>query len=260
MSSDFILKIADFLSSDEWWNEITEYKETNCVLFMNDLEDTPNHKEFLCFKTFLHIITNLIDVHLCQQLGIDSDKLEQIIYDSYLQGNHKAKVIVETLQKTTDFLSFREDMVRRNKESNDEMDEMIEELAQDDKFDDLDDNALEKSLGRIVENSQNQSIFANSQKYRIEMEKKLSVPVHEPSPNFSKSIGAQTIFQPKEPHSPKQKQIFGQLGPLHVRTELIKRNTNKPTNQMPILKPSVIRSPHIPKLKNTKCVLPPLSV
>ena len=263
MNNDLIIReVGDFLSSDEWWNEITEFKTTNCVLFMNDVEDPPNNKEFLCFKTFLHIITNMIDCDLCNKLNIDSDNLEKILYDGFASGNHQAKVIVETLKKTTDFLTFREDMIKFNQDANDEMDEMIEELAKDEDFDEVDDNLLEKSIGRIIETSQNQTVLSNSQKLCIEMEKKLSVPVHEP-PSTKKSKNPkqqqQQVFQPKEPL-----QSLGKLGPLNIRNEMIKRNNNKCGQghvAFGIVKPSVIRSPHNnnPK-KNSKYVLPPLSL
>ena len=262
--NSLIEKIGEFISSSEWWNEILEFKTTNCVIFTNDVEDPPNQKEFLCYKSYLHIVINLIDYCLCEKLGIDSDEFEKIMFESYEEGNHQAKIIIETLEKATNFENFREEMIRENEEADDEMDDMIQELAQNEEFDELNNEFLEKSIGRIVETTQNQTITAQAQKKCMEIEMKLNIAAPEKKENEQQ----EQVFSPHEPE--EQANIIGKLGPLRPlgRTEFIKRNNtagNHPNRMMQahspgIIKPVMLKNNKMNRIKTGKVVLPPLSV
>lgn len=175
---ELLKKISKYLASDEWWSPIFDFKTTNCVLFKEG--ENASTQEYMCYKSFLHTITNLVDCQLCNKLDISADEFEELIYNSYKQKNATAKLIVRTLQNILDFTQFREEMIKENEEAEDEMDEMIEELANNSDIDDMNEEELVDSVGSIVEKVQTESVMNKSKQNALEMERNVATEAAKP--------------------------------------------------------------------------------
>lgn len=144
-------EIADFLSDETWWNPILEFKINNCVLFSNG--KNMKIQELVCFRAYLHVLYGVIEYELCKKLKITPDEFDNIVYNAYIQENYRAKIILETLKKATDFEEFRRDMIRHNDEMEEEMNEMIEQFACEKDIENLDVDMLSESMNDIIQKS-----------------------------------------------------------------------------------------------------------
>ena len=182
MSEEEIIdQIADFLSSDEWWDPILDFKAEKCVFFHRT--ENPTFEDFEYYSQFQQLIIELIDSKMCISLALTHDKFENIVFNQYDKESFRAKTIVETLRKTLDFEKFREDMIRFNEE--DEEEEDIDE-----------ENEQESQKSNEIE-SQNQK----QQKYDEEI---LFVP-HEPT---KPTINQQNINENIQTYINENEQVF----------------------------------------------------
>lgn len=269
---EILKKISKYLASDEWWSPIFDFKTTNCVLFSDS--ENPSTQEYMCYKSFLHTVSNLIDCQLCNKLEISSDEFEDILYNSYKQKNATAKLIIRTLQNILDFTSFREEMIKENAEAEDEMDEMIEELANNSDIDQMDEEELVDSVGSIVEKAQTETIITKSKQNAMEMEQNVIKEAAKPKePLTLEENFAQYQQQIKDDPFNKPLLPAQRIGPAN-ESRRAAHTANQPLPQLGrpmavpnkrVMSPSpCLIKPQLPKnnclrMKTAATALPPLS-
>jgi hypothetical protein len=102
-----------FLKSPSWTVPLTEFIDSNCVLF-SDLEEEHQFSQTECHQKFCDLIDNLFCAHLLQ---VDVSPEDFAKYaGSQLDGNsHAKKLLLDELSSISDFLVFKKMMVARNK-------------------------------------------------------------------------------------------------------------------------------------------------
>ncbi|EAX91810.1 hypothetical protein TVAG_459340 [Trichomonas vaginalis G3] len=111
--SDFILSsMLEFLASDSWWSNILDFMLSKCEPFQK--HDTISIKEFIVYQEYLSFLERLLYNDFCNQFSLEPRELEETIANELLSSNKMALQIQEQLLRSTDFITFREDMIAHN--------------------------------------------------------------------------------------------------------------------------------------------------
>ena len=203
MSEEEIIdQIADFLSSDEWWDPILDFKAEKCIYFHNS--DNPTFEDFEYYSQFKQLIVDLIDSKMCISLALTHDKFENIVFSQYEKESFRAKTIIETLKKTLDFEKFRQDMIRFNEEDEEEEEE------------------------EYIESNENNELIKEIEKNKKEQEN-LFIP-HEPiKPSISQQNQKQILLLDENENEQvfkiKEPEIIHQIRPPSSRPSDLRNQT-----------------------------------
>jgi hypothetical protein len=112
MSDAVLLRQAGlFFASEKWWRPILSFVFTNCSAFY---ADNPTHDEFVIHQSFIALVTDLVDNEFCRKSHITPLAFENVMFSSQESGDPQAKIMVDTMEKATDFLEFRSQMISCN--------------------------------------------------------------------------------------------------------------------------------------------------
>jgi hypothetical protein len=100
-----------FFASDKWWKPILSFIYTKCSAFY---AENPTHEEFVIYQSFMKLVIDLIDNQFCRKANLAPSAFENVMSILLQHQNPHAQLIMDTVQRTTDFLEFRSEMLSCN--------------------------------------------------------------------------------------------------------------------------------------------------
>jgi hypothetical protein len=122
---EVVSRAVAVMASDIWWRPILGFIITNCSKF-SGLDFT--NEEHDCFIAFRKLFSELFDSYLAGQIGVKGSKLEAALAKALKCSEPRATIAMGILKKYSDFVFFRDEMIKMAEKVNQETANRILEI------------------------------------------------------------------------------------------------------------------------------------
>jgi hypothetical protein len=110
-NTDILRRACRFFASERWWRPVLTFIFTKSSAFF---AEHPTHEEYAIFRTFLNMVTDLVDSEFCAKEKIPPASFENVMFALHEERDPRALIIMDTIEKATNFIEFRSQMITRN--------------------------------------------------------------------------------------------------------------------------------------------------